>query len=149
MHECMYYTHTTKMETLIFMIQLKSFIINLVSSTVHFHQERKNVVDFVQTTLQTVISKYPSSQEPHNSDTIVTFVCPIVELKCYNYTLLFYQIEPYKKGPFLVLPSSIARNSSTPNAKIIFQIHRGILEGCTNRARPSRPSLKNCQNGTF
>ena len=25
-------------------------------------------------------------------------------------TLLFYQIEPYKKGPFLVLPSSIARN---------------------------------------
>ena len=64
-------------------------------------------------------------------------------------TLLFYQIEPYKKGPFLVLPSSIARNSSAPKAKIIFQIHRGILEGCTNRARPSRPSLKNCQNGTF
>ena len=64
-------------------------------------------------------------------------------------TLLFYQIEPYKKGPFLVLPSSIARNSSAPNAKRIFQIHRGILEGCTNRARPSRPSLKNCQNGTF
>ena len=25
-------------------------------------------------------------------------------------TLVFYQIEPYKKGPFLVLPSSIARN---------------------------------------
>jgi hypothetical protein len=64
-------------------------------------------------------------------------------------TLLFYQIEPYKKGPFLVLPSSIARNSSVPNAKRIFQIHQGILEGCTNRARPSRPSLKNCQNGTF
>lgn len=81
MHECMY-MHTSKMETLIFMIQLKSFIINLVSSTVH--QERKNVVDFVQTTLQTVTSKYPSSQEPHNSDTILTFVCPIVELKCYN-----------------------------------------------------------------
>ena len=28
-------------------------------------------------------------------------------------TLLFYQIEPYKKGPFLVLPSSIGRNLST------------------------------------
>ena len=66
----------------------------------------------------------------------------------YN-TLSFYQIEPYKKGPSLVLPSSIARNSSAPNAKGIFQIHRGILEGCTNRARPSQPSLKNCQNGTF
>ena len=64
-------------------------------------------------------------------------------------TLSFYQIEPYKKGPSLVLPSSIARNSSAPNAKGIFQIHRGILEGCTNRARPSQPSLKNCQNGTF
>ena len=35
-------------------------------------------------------------------------------------TLLFYQIEPYKKGPFLVLLSSIARNSSAPNAKRIF-----------------------------
>ena len=23
------------------------------------------------------------------------------------------------------------------------------MEGCTNRARPSQPSLKNCQNGTF
>ena len=77
MHE-----HTSEMETLIFMIQLKSFIINLVSSTVYFHQERKNVVDFVQTTLQTVTSKYSSSQESHNSDTILTFVCPIVELKC-------------------------------------------------------------------
>ena len=75
MHE-----HTSEMETLIFMIQLKSFIINLVSSIVHFHQERNNVVDFVQTSLQTVTSKYPSSQEPHNPDTIVTFVCPIVEL---------------------------------------------------------------------
>ena len=29
-------------------------------------------------------------------------------------TLLYYQIEPYKKGPFLLLPSSIARNSSAP-----------------------------------
>ena len=64
-------------------------------------------------------------------------------------TLLFYQIEPYKKGPFLLLPSSIARNSSARKAKRIFEIHRGILEGRTNRARPSQPSLKNCQNGTF
>jgi hypothetical protein len=47
-------------------------------------------------------------------------------------TLLFYQIEPYKKGPLLVVPSSIARNSSALNEKRIFQIHRGILEGCTN-----------------
>ena len=69
--------------------------------------------------------------------------------RCSLFTLLFYQIEPYKNKPFLVLPSSIARNSSAPNAKRIFQIHRGILEGCTNRARPSWPSLKNCQNGTF
>ena len=30
-------------------------------------------------------------------------------------TLLFYQIEPYKKGPFLVLSSRVARNSSAPN----------------------------------
>ena len=59
-----------------------------------------------------------------------------------DYTLLFYQIEPYKKGPFLVLPSSIARNLSAPNAKRFFQIHRGIIEGCTNRARPSWPSEK-------
>ena len=72
----------------------------------------------------------------------------LMDIITYN-TLLFYQIEPYKKGPFLVLPSSVARNSSAPNAKRIFQIHRGILEGCTNRARPSQPSLKNCQNGTF
>ena len=64
-------------------------------------------------------------------------------------TLLFYRIEPLKNGPSLILPSSIARNSSAPNAKRIFQIHRGILEGCTNRVQPSRPSLKNCQNGTF
>jgi hypothetical protein len=57
-------------------------------------------------------------------------------------TLLFYQIEPYKKGPFLFLLSSIARNSSAPSAKRFFQIHRGIIEGCSNRARPSQPYLK-------
>ena len=33
--------------------------------------------------------------------------------------------------------------------KIIFEIQQGILEGCINRARPSKPSLKNCQNDTF
>ena len=65
------------------------------------------------------------------------------------FTLLFYQIEPYKKGPFLVLLSSIGRNSSVPNAKRIFEILWGIHEGRINSARPSRPCLKNCQNGTF
>ena len=64
-------------------------------------------------------------------------------------TLLFYQIEPLKNGVTLILPSSIARNSSAPNAKRIFEILWGILEGRTNSARPSRPCLKNCQNGTF
>ena len=44
-------------------------------------------------------------------------------------TLLFYQIETLKNGVTLILPSSIARNSSAPNAKIIFEILRGILGG--------------------
>ena len=43
----------------------------------------------------------------------------------------------------------MARNSSAPNAKRIFEIMWGILEGRTNSARPSQPCLKNCQNGTF
>ena len=68
---------------------------------------------------------------------------------CIHITLLFYQIEPQKKGHSLILPSGIARNSQELKTKIIFQIQRGILEGRTNRARPSQPSLKNCQNGTF
>ena len=38
------------------------------------------------------------------------------------FTLFFYWIEPLKNGPSLILPSSIARNSSAPNAKRIFQI---------------------------
>ena len=32
-------------------------------------------------------------------------------------TLLFYQIEPFKYGVSLILPSSIARNSYAPYAK--------------------------------
>ena len=32
----------------------------------------------------------------------------------------FYQIEPLKNGPFLILPSSIAKKSSAPEAKIFF-----------------------------
>ena len=36
-----------------------------------------------------------------------------------------------KNGASLILPSSIAKNSSAPNAKIIFEILWGILEGCT------------------
>ena len=66
-----------------------------------------------------------------------------------TFSLLFYQIEPLKNGVSLILPSSIARNSSAPNAKRIFEILWGILEGRTNSARPFRPCLKNCQNGTF
>ena len=38
------------------------------------------------------------------------------------YTLLFYQIEPQKNGPSLILLSSIARKSSAPEAKRIFEI---------------------------
>ena len=71
------------------------------------------------------------------------------EEKYIRYTLLFYQIKPLKNGASLISPSSITRNLSAPNAKIIFEILWGILEGRTNSARPSRPSLKNCQNGTF
>ena len=39
----------------------------------------------------------------------------------------FIRLNP-KKGPFLLLPSSIARNSEKLKTKRIFQIHRGILE---------------------
>ena len=68
-----------------------------------------------------------------------------------RYTLLFYRIEPLKNGPSLILPSSIARNSSAPNAKRIFQILRGILEGCINSARChfltlSKKCLRLCPN---
>ena len=59
-------------------------------------------------------------------------------------TLLFYQIEPLKNGVTLILPSSVAKNSAAPNAKRIFEILWGILEGRTTSARPSRPCLKNC-----
>ena len=67
----------------------------------------------------------------------------------YLYTLLFYQIESLKNGASPILPSSIARYSSARNVKRIFEILWGILEGRTNSAHPSRPCLKNCQNGTF
>ena len=43
----------------------------------------------------------------------------------------------------------IAWNSSAPNAKRIFEILWGILEGRTKSALPSQPCLKNWQNGTF
>ena len=36
-----------------------------------------------------------------------------------------------------------------PKTKIIFQLLWRILDGCTNRAQPSWPILKNCQNDTF
>ena len=54
-----------------------------------------------------------------------------------------------KNGVTLILPPSIARNSSAPNAKIFFEILWGILEGQTNSVWPSQPCLKNCQKGTF
>ena len=81
--------------------------------------------------------------------------CLAHKIMCYksNFVQVFHTVIlpdwTLQKRPFQVLPSSIARNSSALSVKRIFQIHRGILEGCTSRARPSRPSLKNCQNGTF
>ena len=54
-----------------------------------------------------------------------------------------------KNGHSPVLPFSIARTSQEPKTKRIFEVQRGILKGRTNRARPSRPWLKSCQNGTF
>ena len=75
--------------------------------------------------------------------------CHFIFFQVMQHTLLFYRIEPLKNGPSLILPFSIARNSSATNAKRIFQILWGILEGRTNSAWPSRPCLKNCQNGTF
>ena len=50
---------------------------------------------------------------------------------------------------YLILPSSLSVYSSAPKTKIIFQFLRRILEGRLNRARPSQPILKNCQNGTL
>ena len=41
---------------------------------------------------------------------------------------VFYQIEPLKNGGTLILPSIIARNSSEPNVKRIFEILWGIVE---------------------
>ena len=64
-------------------------------------------------------------------------------------TLLFYQIEPWKNGVTLILLFSICRNSSAPNAKTILEIVWRILEGRSNRAQPSQPCLKNCQNGAI
>ena len=43
------------------------------------------------------------------------------------FTLLFYQIQPLKNGASLNLPSSIARNSSAPNAKRILKSCEGFL----------------------
>ena len=64
-------------------------------------------------------------------------------------TLLFYQIGSLKNGVLLVLASSLPRDESTPKTTRIFQFLWGIVEGRTNRAQPSKPILKNGQNGTF
>ena len=45
--------------------------------------------------------------------------------------------------------SSLSIYPSAPKTKIFFQFLWGSLEGWPNRARPSQPILKNCQNGTF
>ena len=44
------------------------------------------------------------------ADVGVDFLVDYIHKKLY--TLLFYNIETQKKGPSLILPSSIARNSS-------------------------------------
>ena len=65
-----------------------------------------------------------------------------------SHTVIF-KYSNIKNKHLLILPSDIARNSLAPNAKNIFEILWGNLEGRTNSARPSLPCLKNCQNGTF
>jgi hypothetical protein len=65
------------------------------------------------------------------------------------FTLLFWNILTQKNKHSLILPSHLSIYLSAPKTKIIFQFLWGILEGRPNRARPSQPILKNCQNGTF
>ena len=55
--------------------------------------------------------------------------------------------NPKRKGLFLFCLPALLGIQKNPKKKEVFEIQRGILEGCTNRARPSRPSrpcLKNC-----
>ena len=61
----------------------------------------------------------------------------------------FTRLNPKRKGPFYFCLPALLGIHRNLNPKRIFQIQRGIFEGCTNRARPSRPSLKNCQNCTI
>ena len=49
----------------------------------------------------------------------------------------------------LIKPSSFSRCLSAHKTKRIFQMLWCIFEGRTNMARPSQPSMKKCQNGTF
>ena len=71
-------------------------------------------------------------------------------LRTFRYfTLLFQNILTLKNKHILILPSSLSSYSSALKTKIIFQLLWCIFEGRTNRARPSQPFLKNCQNGTF
>ena len=81
-----------------------------------------------------------------------------IKIESFNFLLLvlakylkflFYQIELSKNGVTLILPSSIARNSSAPIAKIIFEILWGILEGRTNSERPSGPVWKIAKMALF
>ena len=49
-----------------------------------------------------------------------------------QYTLLFYQIEASKNGPFLVLIYSLSRNQPATKNKRLIKFLRGILEGPTS-----------------
>ena len=68
----------------------------------------------------------------------VIFTSHIVILEYFN----------VKNKYFLILPFSFSRYSLAPKTKIMFQMLCFSL-GHTYWARPSKPILKNCQNGTF
>ena len=70
-------------------------------------------------------------------------------LQLTHFTLSFYQIEPYKKGPFLVLPSSIARNSLAPNGKKIFRSTEGFLRAALAGHDPPGPLWKIAKMALF
>ena len=49
----------------------------------------------------------------------------------------------------MILASSLSRYSPAPKTKRIFQMLWCVFEGRGNRARPSQPFQKNCQNWHF
>ena len=61
----------------------------------------------------------------------------------------FTGLNPKRISPFQFCLPALLGMYSRPNvqeskAKRFFEIHREILEGCTNRARTSKPCLKIC-----